>query len=89
MKLGTHREALANSLAEADEIWMYQGPSVQWDVAAAVASLGERAHVETDIERLVERLASTSRSGDHVLIMSNGGFGGIHGKLLARLASSV
>lgn len=89
MKLGTHREALANSLAKADEIWMYQGPSVQWDVAGAVASLGERAHVETDIERLVERLASTSRSGDHVLIMSNGGFGGIHGKLLARLASSV
>jgi UDP-N-acetylmuramate: L-alanyl-gamma-D-glutamyl-meso-diaminopimelate ligase len=85
MKLGTHRDALAKSLLHADEIWLYQGPSVQWDVAGAVAPLGERAHVETDIDRLVERIAGTAQAGDHVLIMSNGGFGGIHGKLLARL----
>jgi UDP-N-acetylmuramate: L-alanyl-gamma-D-glutamyl-meso-diaminopimelate ligase len=85
MKLGTHRDALAKSLLNADEIWMYQGPSVQWDVAGAVAPLGERAHVETDLDRLVERLANTAQAGDHVLIMSNGGFGGIHGRLLARL----
>ncbi len=86
MKLGTHRDALAHSLSAADEVWMYQGPGVKWDVAGSVASLGARAHVETDIDALVERLNHVLRPGDHVLMMSNGGFGGIHSKLLTRLS---
>ncbi|MFO7305642.1 MAG: UDP-N-acetylmuramate:L-alanyl-gamma-D-glutamyl-meso-diaminopimelate ligase [Gammaproteobacteria bacterium] len=85
MKLGTHRHALAASLAAADAVFVYQGPSVQWNVSEAVAPLGARAHVATDLEALVETLARTARSGDHVLIMSNGSFGGIHEKLLAKL----
>ena len=89
MKLGTHREALAASLSEADRVWMYQGPTVKWDVADSVASLGERASVSQDIDELVETLAATSGAGDHVLIMSNGGFGGIHQKLLARLCEQA
>jgi UDP-N-acetylmuramate: L-alanyl-gamma-D-glutamyl-meso-diaminopimelate ligase len=88
MKLGTHREALADSLSAADRIWMYQGPSVQWDVAESVVSLGERASVSQDLDGLIERLARDAAPGDHILIMSNGGFGGIHGKLLERLAAS-
>jgi UDP-N-acetylmuramate: L-alanyl-gamma-D-glutamyl-meso-diaminopimelate ligase len=87
MKLGTHRDALSQALAQADQVWMYQGPSVQWDVAGSVSALGERAQVATDLEALIEHLNQTLRPGDHVLIMSNGGFGGIHGKLLARLGS--
>jgi UDP-N-acetylmuramate: L-alanyl-gamma-D-glutamyl-meso-diaminopimelate ligase len=87
MKLGTHRDALARSLTRADEIWMYQGPSVQWDVAGAVAPLGKRARVVHDIDDLVAQLAQGAKSGDHILVMSNGGFGGIHAKLLARLAT--
>jgi UDP-N-acetylmuramate: L-alanyl-gamma-D-glutamyl-meso-diaminopimelate ligase len=86
MKLGTHREALAKSLSQANHVWMYQGASVQWDVAGSVASLGERARVSHDIDELVESLATDAKAGDHVLIMSNGGFGGIHAKLLERLA---
>jgi UDP-N-acetylmuramate: L-alanyl-gamma-D-glutamyl-meso-diaminopimelate ligase len=86
MKLGTHREAMAQSLARADRVWMYQGPSVQWDVAGSVAALGQRAGVSKDIDELVSALVESLASGDHVLIMSNGGFGGIHGKLLERLA---
>jgi UDP-N-acetylmuramate: L-alanyl-gamma-D-glutamyl-meso-diaminopimelate ligase len=86
MKLGTHREALAHSLAQADQVWLYQGPSVQWDVAGSVASLGARARVCTDIDQLVAALGTTLVAGDHVLIMSNGGFGGIHTKLLDHLA---
>jgi UDP-N-acetylmuramate: L-alanyl-gamma-D-glutamyl-meso-diaminopimelate ligase len=87
MKLGTHRDALAKSLSRADHVWMYQGPSVQWDVAGSVASLGQRASIATDIDQLVRTLDETLRPGDHVLIMSNGGFGGIHAKLLERLAA--
>ncbi|MGH8177572.1 MAG: UDP-N-acetylmuramate:L-alanyl-gamma-D-glutamyl-meso-diaminopimelate ligase [Steroidobacter sp.] len=86
MKLGTHRDALARSLERADRVWMYQGPNVTWDVAGSVAALGERAAVSKDIDELVTTLADTSVAGDHVLIMSNGGFGGIHTRLLERLA---
>ena len=89
MKLGTHRDALAKSLSQADEVWMYQGAAVQWDVAGSVASLGSRAHVATDIDELVAALDRTLQPGDHVLMMSNGGFGGIHEKVLARLRERV
>ena len=85
MKLGTHREAMAKSLARADQVWMYQGPSVTWDVAGSVASLGDKARVETDIDTLVDALRAELQPGDHVLIMSNGGFGGVHAKLLTAL----
>ena len=86
MKLGTHRDAIAKSLSQADQVWMYQGPGVKWDVAGSVASLGARARVATDIDTLVENLNRELQPGDHVLMMSNGGFGGIHEKLLTRLA---
>ncbi len=86
MKLGTHRDALGKSLERADRVWLYQGPNVSWDIAGAVAGLGERAAVSKDLEQLVTTLGETLVSGDHVLIMSNGGFGGIHKKLLERLA---
>jgi UDP-N-acetylmuramate: L-alanyl-gamma-D-glutamyl-meso-diaminopimelate ligase len=85
MKLGTHRDALAHALERADLVWMYQGPSVQWDVAGAVVPLGNRARVEKDLDALIATLAKEAKSGDHILIMSNGGFGGIHAKLLDRL----
>jgi UDP-N-acetylmuramate: L-alanyl-gamma-D-glutamyl-meso-diaminopimelate ligase len=86
MKLGTHSAALAHSLAQADRVWLYKGPDVKWDVAGSVGSLGDRASIATNIDALVESLVKESRSGDHVLIMSNGGFGGVHKKLLERLA---
>jgi len=85
MKLGSHRDAIAGSLAQADRVWLYQGSTVKWDVADSVASLGERARVANDIGALVMELDKALVSGDHVLIMSNGGFEGIHAKLLARL----
>jgi len=86
MKLGTHREAMAKALERADRVWLYQGPNVTWDVAGSVAALGERAAVAKDLDQLVATLGATVSAGDHVLIMSNGGFGGIHKKLLERLA---
>jgi len=82
MKLGMMKDRLAGSLAAADRVYCYSA-GLSWDAAAA---LGPRAVVCDDLQRLVELLASDARRGDHVLIMSNGGFGGIHEKLLARLA---
>jgi len=85
MKLGVHREQLAAALAFADRSWLFNPADLGWDLPAAVASLGDRARFAASVDALVKGLADESRPGDHVLIMSNGGFGGIHEKLLAAL----
>ncbi len=84
MKLGTMKAQLPGSLRGADRVYCYAG-GVDWDVAGALAPLGATAAVHRDLDALVEAIAREARKGDHVLIMSNGGFGGIHDKLLARL----
>ena len=84
MKLGAMKDRLAPSLAGADRVYCYSA-GLQWDAAAVLASLGVKAAVYDDLQRLVEAVAGGARRGDHVLVMSNGGFGGIHEKLLERL----
>ncbi len=85
MKQGALKDQLAASLAQADRVFCYS-TGLGWDAAAALAPLGGKAAVSDHFDTLLTQLAATVRAGDHVLIMSNGGFGGIHGKLLARLA---
>jgi UDP-N-acetylmuramate: L-alanyl-gamma-D-glutamyl-meso-diaminopimelate ligase len=87
MRLGVHRETLAASLAGADEIWLDAPADLGWDVRAAVIALGSRATVVSDLNTMVSELSSSLREGDHVLIMSNGGFGGLHDRLLAALGA--
>ncbi len=86
MKLGVMKDALPASVAAADRVFVYSG-GIGWDPRPVFAPLGERARCLDEIPALVEAIAAEARDGDHVLIMSNGGFGGIHGKLLERLAS--
>ena len=85
MKLGSMKAALPGSLAEADQVFCYGG-GVEWDVAAALAPLGGKLHTGNDFNAFVQSILSNARSGDHILVMSNGGFGGIHQKLLDGLA---
>ena len=85
MKLGVHRETLAASLRDADESWFHAPEDLGWDLAAAVQPLGARAHCIAGVDSLVADLAAQLRSGDQVLVMSNGGFGGLHAKLLDAL----
>jgi UDP-N-acetylmuramate: L-alanyl-gamma-D-glutamyl-meso-diaminopimelate ligase len=85
MKLGLMKDRLAASLGRADRVYCYTA-GLQWDASAALAPLGARASMTADLAGLVEAIAAEARRGDHVVIMSNGGFGGIHDKLLARLA---
>jgi UDP-N-acetylmuramate: L-alanyl-gamma-D-glutamyl-meso-diaminopimelate ligase len=85
MKLGTMKSRLAASLAGADRVFCYAN-GLGWDPAEALAPLGERASFEGDLDRLVASIVAVARPGDHVLVMSNGGFGGIHEKLLRALA---
>jgi UDP-N-acetylmuramate: L-alanyl-gamma-D-glutamyl-meso-diaminopimelate ligase len=85
MKMGVHRETLGPSLAGADEVWLYTPADLGWDATPIIASLGKRGHSSRDVDALATELATSARPGDHILIMSNGGFGGLHGKLLAAL----
>jgi UDP-N-acetylmuramate: L-alanyl-gamma-D-glutamyl-meso-diaminopimelate ligase len=87
MKLGVMKDEFAASLAAADRVFCY-GAGLGWDPAATLAPLGTRAEVHHDIPQLVAAIAAAAKTGDHVLVMSNGGFGGIHEKLLARLRQS-
>jgi UDP-N-acetylmuramate: L-alanyl-gamma-D-glutamyl-meso-diaminopimelate ligase len=84
MKLGVMKNALPESLRDADVVFCYAG-NLGWDARGALAPLGDKAVVKDDINELVEAIASVAHSGDQVLVMSNGGFGGIHEKLLDRL----
>lgn len=86
MKLGVMKEQLPASLAEVDLAFCY-GANLGWDASAALSPMGAKACVEEDLDRLVERVRQVARAGDHVLVMSNGGFGGIHGKLLEALGA--
>jgi UDP-N-acetylmuramate: L-alanyl-gamma-D-glutamyl-meso-diaminopimelate ligase len=86
MRLGVHRATLAGSLAGADAVWLYAPPDLGWDVRGSLASLGARAHVATDLGALVAALAADLMPGDHVLVMSNGGFGAMPARLLQLLA---
>ena len=86
MKLGTMASQLPESLAQADRVWCFAG-GLSWDVAGALAPLGAKSRVDTDLEAMVAAILAEARSGDRILVMSNGGFGGIHGKLLAGLSA--
>jgi UDP-N-acetylmuramate: L-alanyl-gamma-D-glutamyl-meso-diaminopimelate ligase len=85
MKLGVMKALLADSLREADRVFCYSG-GIDWDAAGALAPLDDKASIHADLGELVEVIASTAQPGDQVLVMSNGGFGGIHERLLRRLA---
>jgi UDP-N-acetylmuramate: L-alanyl-gamma-D-glutamyl-meso-diaminopimelate ligase len=85
MKLGVMKAQLPDSLAEADRVFCYAN-QLSWDAREALAPLGEKAFVMDSLEGLVERIAESARPGDRILVMSNGGFGGIHEKLLNALA---
>jgi UDP-N-acetylmuramate: L-alanyl-gamma-D-glutamyl-meso-diaminopimelate ligase len=82
MRAGVHRDALAPALSAADRLYCYSAPNLRWN---PVDVLGLEARVEESIEALVGAVAADARDGDHVLVMSNGGFGGFHQRLLAAL----
>lgn len=86
MKTGAVAARLSDSLAEADRVFCFAGAALGWDVGAALAPLGERASVHSDFEAMVERIVAEAQSGDQLVVMSNGGFQGIHARLLAKLA---
>ncbi len=86
MKLGTMSAQLPASLVDADLVYCFAA-NLDWDVAGALAPLGARARVERELPALVDAIVADARPGDYVLAMSNGGFGGIHQRLLDALGA--
>ncbi|MGV3582044.1 MAG: UDP-N-acetylmuramate:L-alanyl-gamma-D-glutamyl-meso-diaminopimelate ligase [Methylophilus sp.] len=81
MKLGVMKDALPASLKDADLVFCY-GANLGWDAAAALKPIEHKAQTFTDLNLMVQAIAKEAKSGDHILVMSNGGFGGVHQKIL-------
>lgn len=85
MRMGVHGEALAKSFSEADHVIFYQPENINWDLKQQTISLGSKREISSDIDNIVENVVKTTKPGDQIVFMSNGGFGGIQQKLLKRL----
>ena len=85
MRMGVHRDTLAGSLILADRVLMLKPAELNWNLDRVTGSLDGRGQAYPTVEEIVEALAREARPADHVVIMSNGGFGNIHVRLLERL----
>jgi len=86
MKLGVMKAQLPGSLVDADRVFCYAA-NLGWDAVEALAPMGDKAVVADHLDILVRQIVAMARPGDQILVMSNGGFGGIHDKLLTALAA--
>ncbi|PZR31556.1 MAG: UDP-N-acetylmuramate:L-alanyl-gamma-D-glutamyl-meso-diaminopimelate ligase, partial [Ectopseudomonas oleovorans] len=85
MKLGAHRDGLAESAGQADAVFWYAPPNLGWDLAATVAQAPNPTRVCDSLESIIDGVKALVRPGTQVVVMSNGGFGGLHGKLAKAL----
>ena len=85
MRMGQFRDQLAHSARQADEVIWYQPPGLDWDLSPVVAMASNRSQVVSDLGQIITQVSAQAQDGDAVVIMSNGGFGGLHQQLLAAL----
>ena len=87
MKMGVHKEEIAPSLKDADAVFVYQPETIPWQVSVITDALTQPAKWSANLDELVDSVTREAKSGDHILVMSNGAFGGIHAKLLDKLTA--
>jgi UDP-N-acetylmuramate: L-alanyl-gamma-D-glutamyl-meso-diaminopimelate ligase len=85
MKMGVHKDTLANSWQKADDVFVYEPQGMDWSLAESVKGSSAPAQCFRDVEQIVQKVTNVAQAGDHILIMSNGGFEGIHGRILQAL----
>lgn len=88
MRLGIHKDTLGPSLDAADEVLLFIPPELKWDASPVTQHLGDKAQTFVDVDAIVQHISNMTHEGDHVLIMSNGAFGGLHEKLLGCLKAN-
>lgn len=89
MRMGVHKDALPASLAAADQVFLFEPAGSGWSLQVLADAIGDKASVRSSIDDLVQQIVSEAKPGDSILVMSNGGFGGIHQQLLDALAHVV
>ena len=87
MKMGVHKEEIAPSLKDADAVFVYQPETIPWQVSVITDALTQPAKWSANLDELVDAVTREAKIGDHILVMSNGAFGGIHAKLLEKLTA--
>jgi len=87
MRMGVHRDTLGPSLMLADRVWMLQPHGITWNVDRVLAPLSGRGQALDSVDAIIDAVAHEARPGDHVVIMSNGGFDNIHPRLIERLGA--
>ena len=87
MRLGVHQDTLAAAFSAADRVFLYSPPNLGWDLTQITAQIGGQSATYSQIDGLVAGIIAAVRPSDHILIMSNGSFGGIHEKILGELQS--
>jgi UDP-N-acetylmuramate: L-alanyl-gamma-D-glutamyl-meso-diaminopimelate ligase len=86
MKLGIHKDQLTQSWQHADEVYVFEPANLSWSLDEVALASAVPVHNYQDVDKLVEAVIKEAQPSDHILVMSNGGFAGIHGKLLQKLA---
>lgn len=89
MKMGINKNDIAPALGRADEVFLFQPANIPWMVTDIAEKCVQPARWSADIEAFTNMIIETAQPGDHILVMSNGGFSGIHGKLLAGLKAKA
>ncbi|MDX2456316.1 MAG: UDP-N-acetylmuramate:L-alanyl-gamma-D-glutamyl-meso-diaminopimelate ligase [Gammaproteobacteria bacterium] len=87
MRMGVHGDTLVTSMQGADFIWLHEPAELDWSLADLVRGMAVPVEVSTSVDAIVAGVMQVAHSGDHILVMSNGGFGGIHQKLLDKLSA--
>jgi UDP-N-acetylmuramate: L-alanyl-gamma-D-glutamyl-meso-diaminopimelate ligase len=88
MRLGVHRDTLGASLVHADRVYLYRPADLTWNLERVTRALNGTGSVHVTVEDILDVLSKEARAGDHVLVMSNGGFENIHARLLERLGGT-
>ncbi len=87
MKMGVHQQTLGQAFADADAVFMFQDGQINWSLSDMQNTLADKLRISTVIDALVQQVTDEAQAGDTIVVMSNGGFGGIHNKLLQALAN--
>lgn len=89
MRMGSHKDELAHSARLADQVIWYQPEGLDWDLQPVIDAAPNAASIARKLEDIIETIVTEAQAGDAVVIMSNGGFGGLHQKLVQALQAKA